>query len=169
MKKHVFLLNFSKDDGAVAVKDFYLVFRGKHAEDSLLLTSIRNFTLAIKSLTVNDLSIKTSHFISFLQIPLTSPTEFLLRAEVNGIRSILILSIKENVIQMEPATIYDELTDDMFSYILTCFTLKRENKYLSFLLQPNKGLSLATSNNQPDSDNNSVNFVKKPSKPKKFT
>ncbi|WP_456273099.1 hypothetical protein [Bacillus sp. AK031] len=170
MKKQVMLLNCLHRDGRPAdVKDFYLIFRGKFTDEPFLLTSIRNFSLAMKSLTYSESSLRTSGFLSFLQIPLTNSTQFLLRADINGYKSILVLSIKDNTIQLKPATVFDELTEEMFTHILTCFTLKRKNKYISFLLQPHKDKPLKSSNHPLENDNSSVKFVKKPHFPNTFT
>ncbi|MGD6802202.1 hypothetical protein ACQCVK_17250 [Rossellomorea vietnamensis] len=138
MNKKVLLLNCMHS--AMNLKGFkncYLVFRGSYMEESILLASIGNYTLAMNSLNLEDLTTE-KRFISFLPIPLTSSTKFLLRADIHGVKSILILSVDENKIQIQPATPFDELTEETFLHVVQCFTLKKKDTYLSFLLQPPK-------------------------------
>ena len=153
MKKKVLLLSFlSNGFGLANVRDVYLVFRGRYTDNSFLLTSIGNYTLAMQSLNLEDLT-KVRGFVSYLPIPLTGPVKFLLRADVNGVKSILVLSVDENRMRVEPATEFDELTEDISYQILQCFTLKRKGKFISFLLQPNKNKA-AKRRHQPDSNDN---------------
>ncbi|MGM0843557.1 MAG: hypothetical protein ACQEUT_01170 [Bacillota bacterium] len=142
MNKKVLLLNCVHGArGSKGLKDSYLVFRGRYKEESFLLTSIGNYTLAVNSLNLEDLTLDR-RFISFLPIPLTSSTKFLLRADTHGMKSILIVSVNAIRMQIQPATPFDELTEEMFLHIVQCFTLKKDDTYLSFLLQPPKDTSL---------------------------
>ncbi|WP_421381999.1 hypothetical protein ACOJQI_21600 [Bacillus salacetis] len=160
MKKKVLLLNCLGDGvSSMDVRDYYLFFRGRYTEDSFLLTSIGNFTSTMKSLTIQDLTSDPS-FLSFLPIPLTRSTKFLLRADVRGVKSILKLTVNEEKLVLEPFTYYDELTDEMFYHIVECFTLQRKDKYLSFLLHPRKGRTGKSSNHPDDHDDNTVRFVR---------
>jgi hypothetical protein len=138
MNKKVMLLNCLYGVGRLkGLNDCYLVFRGRYKEESFLLTSIGNYTLAMNSLNLEDLT-SEKRFISFLPIPLTSSTKFLLRADIQGVKSILILSVDSKKIQVQPATPFDELTEETFLHIAQCFTLRKNDTYLSFLLQPPK-------------------------------
>ncbi|WP_113928320.1 hypothetical protein [Bacillus sp. P14.5] len=160
MKNKVLLLSWMDTGGFKSLKDFYLVFRGKHSEESFLLTSIGNCTLAMNSLNDDDLT-DEKKFLSFLPIPLTRSTKFLLRVDVNGIKSILVLSVDEIKLQIVPFTPYDELTDDMFYHIVQCFTLKRKDTYLSFLLHPHKDPAVKSSRYPVNPDIQPVKIVKK--------
>ncbi|RIW36085.1 hypothetical protein D3H55_06395 [Bacillus salacetis] len=161
MKKKVLLLGCLSDDGrSMDVKDYYLFFRGSYKEP-LLLTSIGNCSEAVRSLTNQELILNSS-FLNFLAIPLTSSTQFLLRADVREEKSILKLTVDEKKLQLEPFTEYDELTEEMFYHIVQCFTLKRKDKYLSFLLQPRRDRILKQSLNPVGGNNNNVRIAKKP-------
>ncbi|TYR75239.1 hypothetical protein FZC79_10770 [Rossellomorea vietnamensis] len=160
MKNKVLLLTCMDAGGLKSLKDFYLVFRGKYSEESFLLTSIGNCTLAMKSLNESDLT-KEKRFLSFLPIPLTRSTKFLLRADVNGIKSILVLTVNDKNLQIVPFTPFDELTEEMFNHIVQCFTLKRKDTYLSFLLHPHKDTQVKTSKHPVKPDLQPVKIAKK--------
>jgi hypothetical protein len=165
MKKKVLLVNCLCEDGrSLDVRDYYLFFRGRYTDESFLLTSIGNFSETMKSLTIQDLTTDSS-FLSLLLIPLTSSTQFLLRADVTGVKSILKLTVDETKLQLEPFTDYDELTEEMVCHIVQCFTLKRKDKYLSFLLQPRRDKAVKHRNHPDDDDDNFVKIAKKPQRP----
>ncbi|WP_409252214.1 hypothetical protein V1502_19290 [Bacillus sp. SCS-153A] len=153
MKKQVWLLHFLPDGVRfMNVRDFYLVFRGRYKDDSILLTSIGNYTLAMQSLNVEDLTSEQG-FVSFLPIPLSGSTKFLLRADVKGVKSILVLSVDEKRLQIEPATEFDELSDDIFQHILHCFSVTKKDNYISFLLRPHENTAAKRRHRPPNNDN----------------